>query len=98
MSHLASSFFLSLTRFPVIWFHYQKYGVFVYKKLGSYVREEARTNANSKGDFQSIAGIPAIPRSGVNTVVLTLKLTYISDDPCVRGSNPTVGRGCRSFG
>jgi hypothetical protein len=21
-----------------------------------------------------------------------------SDDPCVRGLNPTVGRGCRSFG
>jgi hypothetical protein len=21
-----------------------------------------------------------------------------SDDPCVPGSNPTVGRGCRSFG
>jgi hypothetical protein len=21
-----------------------------------------------------------------------------SNDPCVRGSNPTVGRGCRSFG
>jgi hypothetical protein len=21
-----------------------------------------------------------------------------SDDPCVGGSNPTVGRGCRSFG
>jgi hypothetical protein len=31
------------------------------------VQEEAHTDANSKGDFQSIAGIPTILRSGVNT-------------------------------
>jgi hypothetical protein len=67
MSPLAYSIFRRRTRFPVIYFHYPKYGVFVYKKLRSCVREEARTDANSKGDFQSIAGIPAIPRSEVNT-------------------------------
>jgi hypothetical protein len=42
------------------------WGICVHE-IQSCVRKEARTDANSKGDFQSIAGIPAIPRSGVNT-------------------------------